>query len=93
MKKRYINLIELEISLLQNLKKEGLQERLRDRAHALLLSNKGYSISKLSEIFEVRQATIIDWFNRWEKKGIEGLVDLPKTGRPRTFDEMEEKKY
>lgn len=93
MKKRYINLRAEEVNLLQKLKKEGLQERLRDRAHSLLLSNKGYSIAKLSEIFEVRQATIIDWFNRWEKKGIEGLVDLPKAGRPRIFDKTEEKKY
>jgi transposase len=93
MQKRYIKLKEEESKILHQLKKEGLSERIRDRSHALLLSNKRYSVAQISSIFEVRQATILEWLNRWESKGLEGIVDLPKSGRPRIFKEKEEKKF
>ena len=60
-------------------------------AQTLLLSNKGYDIQCLSDIFNVRQATVIDWFNRWESEGNNGLDDKMKSGRPRRFTEAEEK--
>jgi len=92
MEKRYIKLEESDIIFLKNQKKTSESERVRDRAQALLLSNKGYDIKSLSEIFEVRRATILDWFNRWESEKKKGLADKLKSGRPRTFTEEEEKK-
>jgi transposase len=93
MKRRYIKLTEEEQELLQGLKKEGLTERIRDRSHALLLSSKGFSVNELTAIFDVRRATILDWYNRWEEFGFEGLADNSKSGRSRIFDETEEKKF
>ena len=92
MEKRYITLTEQEESDLKVLKKISSSERVRDRAHALLLSNKGYTIGQLLAIFEVRRATIADWFNRWEKSGLGGLSDAYKSGRPTNFTESEQKK-
>ena len=92
MKKRYITLNEEEIKELRLLKKTGGNERERDRSHALLLSHKGHSVEQLSELFEVRRDTILDWFNRWEQDGMDGLSDLPKSGRPPIFDTTEKKK-
>jgi len=39
----------------------------------------------LIAIFEVRRATILDWFNRWESENKSGLVDKFKSGRSRRF--------
>ena len=90
MQKRYVKLSSEDIAFLKSVKKTSESERVRDRSHALLLSNKGHDIFSLSEIFEVRQATILDWFNRWERERV--LDDKPKSGRPRRFTEDEEKK-
>ena len=92
MKKRQIKLTSLEEELLRDRKKNSPSERERDRAHALILSNKGNSIEDLSTIFEVRRATVGEWFDRWEKVGINGLVDAPKEGRPSIFTDLEQKK-
>ena len=90
MPKRYIKLSVEDITFLKFVKKTSESERSRDRSQALLLSNKGHDVLSLSEIFEVRQATILDWFNRWERE--KDLQDKKKTGRPRRFTEEEEKK-
>lgn len=92
MEKRYVELSSAEELLLKQIKKTSNSERERDRAHALLLSNKGQSIEELSTIFEVRRATITDWLNRWNNSGIQGLSDHSKSGRPPIFNESEQKK-
>lgn len=92
MKKRHIKLTALEESELKTCKKTSNSERERDRAHALLLSNKGYTINQLSAVFEVRRATVSEWFNRWEESGMAGLSDAEKSGRPTNFTETEQKK-
>jgi len=92
MKKRYVKLSSLEEKELRAWKKNSHLERERDRAHAILLSNKGYSIEQLSGIFEVRRATMGEWFDRWEESGIKGLSDAAKKGRPSIFTKSEQKK-
>ena len=57
--------------------------KVRQRAHAILLSSKKIRIDLLSEIFEVDRDTISEWLARWDKKGIIGLQDAPRSGRPR----------
>ena len=92
MGKRYLRLKESDRSLLELLKGRGSSERVRDRAHALLLSEKGYDINALSDIFSVQRDTISRWMSRWDTEGAEGLLDKEKTGRPRSFSVEEEKK-
>lgn len=93
MQKRSIKLEAGERIMLQELKKEGLTERIRDRSHALLLSAKGFDVGQVSEIFGVERKTVLGWYNRWEREGFDGLSDRSKSGRPRIFDEVEEKKF
>ena len=68
---------------LKNLVKNSNNYRLRCRAHAILLNDKKYSIDALADIFEVHRDTISRWLDSWEKKGVDGLKDAPKPGRPR----------
>ena len=77
---------------LKDIYKNDPSFRVRERAHAILLSNNGFTIDQLAKIFEVDRDSISSWFNRWENKGLEGLSDLPKSGRPATFfDDLKKK--
>lgn len=92
MQARYITLSPSERQSLIDLKRSSGSNRISERCHALLLSSRQYSISQLSDIFEVKRDTIRMWFDRWESDGMAGLADLPKSGRPRVLDAQEEKK-
>ena len=57
--------------------------KVRQRAHAILLSSNKIRIDMLSEIFEVDRDTVSEWIRRWSVKGVQGLADAPRSGRPR----------
>ena len=59
--------------------------RTRSRAHAVLLSEKRYSVDQLADIFDVDRDTISTWLTRWEEGGAGGLDDDPRPGRPTTL--------
>jgi Homeodomain-like domain len=50
-------------SILQRIYKYSQHYRVRQRAHCLLLSSKGYTTTQLQEIFQVDRITIYHWFN------------------------------
>ncbi|MDP3010731.1 MAG: helix-turn-helix domain-containing protein, partial [Methylococcales bacterium] len=66
-----------------------LNFRVRQRAHAILLSSKGYAIAKLQDIFEVDRDTISIWLDRFERQGIVGLEDMPRSGRTPIYTDEE----
>lgn len=78
-----------EKSHLEHLWKEGRTPRICRRAHAILLSAKGYKVDALADIFEVDRDTISTWLDRWEEgsgssdAAKERLEDAPRSGRPR----------
>lgn len=65
--------------------------RTRTRAHAILLSARRYSIKQMADIFAVDRETVTAWLARWEESDLDGLDDDPKSGRPPTLSEEEEK--
>lgn len=73
---------------LQRLVKTSANHRVRQRAHAILLSARGYAIEDLADIFSVRRNTISEWLNLWQGQGAESLAieslleDAPRSGRP-----------
>lgn len=85
---RYIGpLSAQEAELLRELLRNSPSHRTRVRAHAILLSSKGYPISTLMEIFEVSRLTITSWLERYSDKGPDGLDDESRSGRPKKLDE------
>ncbi len=38
----------------------------RERAHAVLLSSKGYSLAQIADVFDVQYQTISRWIDGWE---------------------------
>ena len=55
---------------------------MRIRAHSILLSNKSYTINQLADIFMVQRDAVSMWLNLWDKIGLAGLFDAPRSGRP-----------
>ncbi len=67
---------------LKHLMKESGINRVRIRAHAILLSSNGYSIEEISKIYESDRDAVSSWLQRWEQKSFSGLYDDGKSGRP-----------
>ncbi len=55
----------------------------RIRAHAILLSHAKFKLSLISRVYAVCRQTVSTWIHAWETKGICGLLDKPRSGRPR----------
>lgn len=63
--------------------------RCRQRAQAIFLSVRGFTIEALWSILDVRRDAISGWIDRWEEEGLLGLYDRPRAGRPRIYTEVE----
>ena len=66
----------------------------RRHAHAILLSDRGFTIGQLQDIFAVDRDTVSAWLDLFEQSGAEGLKPLPRPGRPTiyTADEVRQLK-
>jgi transposase len=81
------------MKFVQTLSKEVQQElhkiyqqhacfRNRQRAHAILLSQRGYTLNQIQDILQADRDSISVWIDRFNAEGIAGLDDLPRSGRP-----------
>jgi transposase len=64
----------------------------RQRAHCILLSYVGVTISELMDFFQVSRRTIYNWMNDWEDKRLLGLYNQTGRGRKPTFNEEQKQK-
>lgn len=81
MKKKFIELAEVEKVTLQEGHKNGKTKAFQERCHCLLLSSEGYQVKELAQIFRVSEISIYAWFKRWETGGIVSLRDKEGRGR------------
>ena len=82
-------LTEDELLDLTDLYSHSNKQATRRRAHAILLSNKQFTMDQIALILDATRETVGHWFNSWEKKGLQGLDDLPRPGRDSIYDEDE----
>src|SRR5437867_5266193 len=52
------------------------------RAQMVLLSGRGYSVPRIAAIHECGEDVVRTWLHRYEREGVAGLEDEPKSGRP-----------
>lgn len=52
------------------------------RFQALELMFRGYTHVQVADIVRKTRATLNDWIKRFNARGIDGLIDAPRTGRP-----------
>jgi transposase len=71
--------------------KSSAPQRKRVRAHAILLSDRRYSIDQIADIYQVDRDRVSQWLDWWEEDQVDGLDDDPRSGRPPTLTEHEQK--
>jgi len=57
------------------------------RAGIVLLSGKGYVNKDIAELLKTDKNTVSKWRRRFVEHGLEGLLDLPKSGKPPIYRE------
>jgi transposase len=85
-------LTEEERVQLQEIMKSNAPQRRRMRAHAILLSDRRYSVNQIADIYQVDRDRVSEWIDWWEKDRFDGLDDDPRSGRPPKLNEQEQKK-
>ena len=71
---------------LEQVHRHGSVHRLRQRAQAVLLSAKGFTLEQLAALCDVHPETVSGWLDAWQERGLDGLADAPKPGRRRKID-------
>lgn len=91
-KLRFLSELSTEtiLELEKLLKKPQINDREKKRINSVLLSNQMYTIDEISEVMGVHRDTISIWLNNWEKDGVFGLLDAPRTYRKPTLNEEEQ---
>jgi len=83
-------LTKAQVLRLEQIRDNGENNRIRHRAHAILLSFQETSVNELVRIFQSNRNTICGWLDRWESEGFQGLADKPRPGAPSKLDEQEQ---
>ena len=90
---RYVcPLTERQRELLESTMKNDASYRARMRAHGLLLSSQGITITAIAKIDHADRDTVSTWIKKWEKYGDKSLHDHPRSGRPTTLNATEKER-
>lgn len=76
------DLDDSQIQLLKNLTENDPSSRVRMRANIILMSSKGICVDDIAFIYDIHRDTVSSRIDSWEKDGITGLYDKPRSGAP-----------
>ena len=79
-------LSEEEHRRLDGLHRTGRSHRVRQRAHAVLLSAQGYTLDQAADILRVDRDAVSRTLARWEEGGVAALEEGMRPGRPPKVD-------
>jgi len=79
-------LTQTDKAALTHLHSDGPTHRQRQRAQAVLLSAKGYTLEQVADVLDAGRNTVSGWLDLWQTQGLDGLCDAPKSGRHRKID-------
>lgn len=86
---RYIKpLSPSEIQALEYGYRNGKKHYFQIKCKSILLSHEGKTINEIAEFAEKTPRTIRNWFNEFEKEGIEELVIKPGRGIKAVLDNL-----
>jgi len=72
--------------LMSLIRASAVRAGLAQRARIVLLAADGVSHTEIAELAGVSRPTVISWRQRYERSGLRGLEDQPRSGRPRQID-------
>lgn len=81
------------ITTLKSARRYGPLPCIRERAHALLLSTKGFSLDQIGEVFDVQYQTVSRWIDDWELHGIRGLYKDYGGGTKPIYTSLETQRF
>lgn len=61
----------------------------RERAQAVLLSHRGFTLARIAEVFDIQYQTVSRWLDEWEDSGIRGLYKSHGGGASRIYSPEE----
>jgi len=61
--------------------------RVRERATIIRLLHLGKKPDEIGELLSIQPSKVYYWHKRWREEGLDGLVDKPRSGRPKSADE------
>lgn len=65
------------------------EARYDHRLHAVLLATQNFACPRIAELLGDSERTVRNWINAYRKRGLQGLVDEEKSGRPRRLSEAQ----
>ncbi len=74
---------------LESLVKKSEKAKVRQRAHAIILSSKKFSIDEMASIYAVGRNAVSSWITLWELLGFDGLHDKDRPGGPSKLNDSE----
>src|SRR5512139_1279516 len=78
----FIQLTEIQRAELRRLARQAIG-RVSERVHFVLLSDQGKSVPEIASLFGYSAETVYTWLERYQQAGTEGLLDPPRSGRPK----------
>ena len=80
---RYVRrLSKAEEKALRELYRQTQNAGVRTRCQMILLSSQEYMVSEIAELTLFNEDSVLYWLDRYERQGLEGLEDRPRSGRP-----------
>lgn len=79
---RVHTLSDKEIQQLEQLYRDTKDADVRTRCDMILLSNEGLSPPEIAYRVRFSRETVVRFIKRYDKEGIAGLADKPRSGRP-----------
>ena len=84
------NLTQDELEIIQWGMHHAPKAEVRQRATAIHMLHQGQKPEEVAQMLAVSQSTVYGWHERWREKGLEGLANRAKSGRPKNADEAYE---
>jgi transposase-like protein len=76
---------EARAELIRLTRSPSVAAGLARRARIVLLAAEGMPIRHIGPRVGVSRTVVRDWLDRFRTRGLAGLQDQPRSGRPRTF--------
>ena len=87
---KFVSLSREQLSELDAvMRSKGCDKRTFKRLQSIKLNATGYSILQIIDLLGVHYKSAYNWISRYEKEGVAGLKDKPKSGRPPILTEKD----